>query len=163
MKSLRELYPKRIDVAFLIIVSAVLLVVGLNLPVLTIRKLWEESTFSILSGILNLWREKYYFLATVIFFFSIIFPIVKLVALFVIWFVRLTDARRKWVLHCLALLGKWSMLDVFVTAVLVVSVKLGALATAKAESGIYYFGSSILLAMLVTAFQNQLAQNSKIN
>ena len=162
MKSLQELYPKRIDVALLIFVSAVLLFVGLHLPVLTIRKLWEENTFSILSGVINLWREKYYFLAAVILFFSILFPVMKLAALFVIWFVRLTDQRRKWALHCLALLGKWSMLDVFVTAIIIVSVKLGALATAKAESGIYYFGSSILLAMLVTSFQNQLAQHSKI-
>jgi len=78
------------------------------------------------------------------------------VTLFVIWFVRLRDHQRKWLLHGLGLLGKWSMLDVFVTAIIIVSIKLGVLASAKAETGIYYFGISILLAMLVTNLQTNL-------
>ena len=89
-------------------------------------------------------------------FFSVIFPIVKLVTLFVIWSVRLRDNQRKWLLYGLSFLGKWSMLDVFVTAIIIVSIKLGALASAKAEIGIYYFGVSILLTMLVTQLESNL-------
>ena len=117
-KTLQHLYPKRIDILILIIVSAVLLFIGLHLPVLTIRKLWEKNTFSIISGIINLWKGKYYFLSFILFFFYVIFPIVKLATLFVIWFIRLWDRQRKWLLSALGLLGKWSMLDVFVTAIL---------------------------------------------
>ena len=155
-KTLQHLYPKRIDILILIIASAVLLFIGLRLPVLTVRKLWEKNTFSIISGIINLWNGKYYFLSFIIFFFSVIFPIVKLVTLFMIWSVRLRDHQRKWLLRGLGLLGKWSMLDVFVTAIIIVSIKLGVLASAKAETGIYYFGISILLAMLVTNLQSNL-------
>lgn len=162
MNSLHDLYPKRTDVVVLIIVSTILLSIGYYLPVLTVRKLWETHTFSILSGIVSLWKEKYFFLAGIIFFFSFVFPMVKLLSLFVIWFVRLTDKQRKWMLRCLMLLGKWSMLDVFVVAVTIVSIKLGVLASAKAESGIYYFSLSILLAMFVTTCQNNLAQRSKV-
>ena len=153
-------HPKRIDVPILIFASTALLVAGLRLPILTVHKLWETNTFSVLSGIINLWNGKLYFLAAVIFFFSIVFPIVKLAALVMIWFVRMADRHRKWSLHCLALLGKWSMLDVFVTAILIVSVKLGSLASAKAEKGVYYFALSILLAMVVTSFENELSQKS---
>ncbi len=160
-KSLQQLHPKRLDIVFLILASAVLLFIGLHLPVLTVRKLWERNTFSILSGIANLWNERYYFLAVVIFFFSIVFPIVKLTTLFATWFLKLTDSQRNWILYCLSILGKWSMLDVFVTAIIIVTVKLGALATAKAEKGIYYFGASILLAMTATVLQNLLAKRSK--
>ena len=155
-KTLQHLYPKRIDILILIIASAVLLFIGLRLPVLTVRKLWERNTFSIISGIINLWEGKYYILSLIIFFFSVIFPIVKLVILFVIWFVKLMDHQRKWLLRGLGFLGKWSMLDVFVTAIIIVSIKLGVLASAKAEIGIYYFGASILLAMLVTNLQSNL-------
>lgn len=160
-KSLQKLYPKRADILILILVSAVFLFIGLNLPILTVRKLWEKNTFSILSGILNLWKGKYYFLSAIIFFFSIVFPLIKLTTLFVIWSVRLKNEQRKWLLYCLEVLGKWSMLDVFVTAVIIVSIKLGALASAKAENGIYYFGISILLAMLATSLQSNLVSRSK--
>lgn len=155
-KTLQQLFPGRIDILVLIIVSAALLFIGLNLPVLTVRKLWEKNTFSVISGIINLWKGKYYVLSFIIFFFSVIFPVVKLVTLSVIWFVRLSDRYRKWLLNGLGLLGKWSMLDVFVTAIIIVSIKLGALASAKAEVGIYYFAISILLAMLATNLQTNL-------
>ena len=159
-KTLQHLYPKRIDILILIIASAVLLFIGLHLPVLTVRKLWERNTFSIISGITNLWESKNYFLSVIIFFFSVIIPIVKLATLFVIWFVRLRNHQRKWLLCGLGLLGKWSMLDVFVTAIIIVSIKLGALASAKAEIGIYYFGISILLAMLATNLQSNLVNRA---
>ena len=160
-KSLCQLHPLRIDVILLMIISAVFLFIGLHTPVMTVRKLWEKNTFSIWSGVTNLWIEKYYGLAALIFFFSIVFPILKLAALAVTWFLPLSDSHRKGVLQGLELLGRWSMLDVFVIAILIVSVKLGALATTKAETGIYYFGASILSAMLTSAFQNHLARAAR--
>ncbi len=155
-KTLQHLYPKRLDILILIVASAVLLIIGLNTPVLTVRKLWERNTFSIISGIINLWNGKYYILASIIFFFSVVFPIVKLATLFMIWFVKLGNHQRKWLLRGLGLLGKWSMLDVFLTAIIIVSIKLGVLASAKAEIGIYYFATAILLAMLATNLQSNL-------
>ena len=109
---------------------------------------------------MNLWKDKYYFLSVIIFFFSVILPIVKLTTLFVIWSVRLKNNQRKWLLYGLGFLGKWSMLDVFVTAIIIVSVKLGALASAKAEIGIYFFGIAIMFAMLVTNLQSNLVNRS---
>ncbi len=158
--SLQAIHPKRLDIVFLILVSAGLLMAGFKLPILTVRKLWENNSFSILTGITNLWGDKYYFLAALIFFFSIIFPVAKLAALSVIWFFRMTDEQRKRIMYFLELLGRWSMLDVFVVALLVVSIKLGVLASAKAEIGIYFFGASVLLAMIVTALQGGLIKRS---
>lgn len=161
-KSLQELYPKRIDVVLFLVAATLLLIIGLSLPVLTVRQLWATQTYSILSGIINLWREKYYVLAGVIFFFSVVFPITKIGALYVIWLIRLTDHQRQLMLRWLEALGRWSMLDVFVAAIIIVSVRSGLLASAKAEKGIYFFGASILLAMIVTNLQNHLARRSEI-
>lgn len=157
-RSLRAMHPWRVDIVFLILLSAWLLVMGLKLPILTVRKLWEGNTFSVLSGIQNLWHDRYYFLALVIFFFSIVFPIAKLFCLFVVWFIRLKDEQRQKILYFLEILGKWSMLDVFVAAIIIVTIKLGALVSAKAESGLYFFGASILVAMLVSGMQNSLVR-----
>jgi paraquat-inducible protein A len=161
-RSLLQLHPSRWDVVFLLGASTACLTAGLQMPILTVRKLWEKNTFSILSGINALWDEKYYFLAGIIFFFSIVFPIAKLTTLISIWFVPLAQKERRMLLYFLELLGKWSMLDVFVAAVIIVSVKLGALASAKAEPGIYYFGASIALAMTATAFQSHLARRTVV-
>jgi paraquat-inducible protein A len=49
------------------------------------------------------------------------------------------------------LLGKWSMLDVFVVAVLVVTVKLGAMASVEARYGIYAFTAAVFLTMYITS------------
>ena len=155
-KSLQELHPKRIDIAILIILSIYLLFVGLTLPILTVRKLWNSNTYSVITGVQNLWDEKYFVLAVIVFVFSIIFPIAKLFALSAVWFVRLQEEQLKRLIFYMEIFGKWSMLDVFVTAIIIVWVKLGALASAKAENGIYFFGASVLLTMIVSSLQSVL-------
>ncbi len=85
--------------------------------------------------------------------FSVVFPAVKLLLLFLIWNLEDTQSMRhrrnlKW----LATYSKWSMLDVFVVALLVVTVKLGALAQAKVEFGLYAFAASVILTMLISAW-----------
>lgn len=157
-KSLGERYPQRIDIVVLIILSLVLLIIGLTLPIMTTRKLWESNTYSIMTGVQNLWDEKYYVLAVIIFVFSVIFPIAKLVSLSVVWFVRLKDEQRQKLIYFMEVFGKWSMLDVFVSAIIIVWVKLGALADAKAEHGIYFFGASVLLTMVVSSMQSALVK-----
>ncbi len=161
-KSLQQIYPKRVDIVLLIFVSAALFFVALQMPVLTVRKLWETNTFSIMGGIENLWVEKNRGLAVVIYFFSIVFPIMKLATLLVLWFVKMTDRRRRWILYGLEVLGRWSMLDVFVVAVIMVSMKLGVLAAARVERGIYFFGAAILVAMVATTLESHLARRTRI-
>ena len=88
----------------------------------------------------------------IILLFSVVMPIIKLGVLF-----RLlgTTAGSSETLHRYLRLmhqyGKWSMLDVFVVALLVVAVKLGAVATVEIHYGLYAFGSAVLLTMLITA------------
>jgi paraquat-inducible protein A len=60
----------------------------------------------------------------------------------------------------LSVYGKWSMLDVFVVALLVVSVKLGAMAEARVEIGIYAFAASVILTMLLSAWIGRHAQTA---
>ncbi len=160
-KSLQELYPGRLDIPLLILLAGVLLGIGLILPVLTVQKIWEKNTFSVISGIQNLYQEKHYFLVFIIFFFSVIFPVIKLCSLGVLWVVRLKEEHQKSILYWLELLGKWSMLDVFVVAVIVVAVKLGVLAKAEPRTGIYIFGAAVLISMIVTFLVDNLAKRPK--
>jgi paraquat-inducible protein A len=45
--------------------------------------------------------------------------------------------------------GRWGMLDVFVVAMVLVAVKLGALAKVEVHVGLYCFGVSVLLMMAI--------------
>lgn len=46
--------------------------------------------------------------------------------------------------------GRWAMLDVLVVAVLIVTVKLGMIASIEIHWGFYVFASAVLLIMLLT-------------
>lgn len=125
-----------------------LLYVGLTAPILRLEKFWFfESTTSVWGGTMRLLAEQEYFLGWVILLFSIAFPIVKNALMLLILHFRLRSTH---LLHWLAVLGKWSMLDVFLCALLVASIKLGAVAQAELQPGVYYFAASIILTNLVS-------------
>ena len=62
------------------------------------------------------------------------------------------------ILHWLGLLGKWSMLDVFIVAIMIVLVKLGPLARVEPRSGVYVFAAAIGMSMLTTMYIDHLAR-----
>ena len=157
-QSLRDRYPRRIEVPLLILLSFVLLLIALSLPLMKVEKmvLWKNE-YSVIAGVHSLWEQGQYALAIILFFFSIVFPIFKLSTLAFVWAVRLAELKRKTVLHWLGILGKWSMLDVFVVAILIVLVKLGPLAKVEPQWGLYWFAAAILLSMITSLYVDSLA------
>jgi len=117
-------------------------------------------TYSVWTGVVALWEQREFVLAIVVFFSSMIFPIVKLFSLAVIWFKKLPDEKRTRLLHWLGILGKWSMLDVFVVAILIVLVKLGPLVKIEPRVGVYVFAAAIVSSMLTTMYIEHLAKRS---
>jgi paraquat-inducible protein A len=157
--SLSQRYPWRLEVPLFIFVSITLLVIGLSLPLMKVEKLifWKNE-YSVFTGVVALFHENELLLAAVLFFFSMVFPFAKLVTLLVLWWVRLKEESRQTVLRWLGALGKWSMLDVFATSVLIVLVKLGPLANVTPQEGLYFFCAAILCAMLTTMYVEHLAR-----
>jgi len=136
----------------LLLCSLVLLGFGLFSPIITLTKfVLLENTFSVYSGVLELLKEGQVFLFILISGFSIILPILKIVVLFFLVSIKSSAGKFDRYLHWMHQFGKWSMLDVFVVAVLVVSVKLGAIASVEMRYGLYFFAAVVLLTMLITA------------
>jgi paraquat-inducible protein A len=133
------------------VVSA-MLVAGAVLPMFTFSQFYIfNDTFSLASGILHLLIEGEPLLFIVVFSFSILMPTWKMYLLYRLLHARDGDnTRRHRQLHALSFLGKWSMLDVFVVAILVVTVKLGAIANITVHFGIYLFTLAVLASMLLT-------------
>ena len=126
---------------------------------MTLRKfLVIKNTYSVVSGAMELLREGNMILFILLFGFSVVFPVCKLVFLFRVWNTAFSDIDKvKRDIRIISILGKWSMLDVFAVAVLLMSVKLGALASVRIHYGLYVFAVSILLTMVVTAKVEQIA------
>lgn len=106
-----------------------------------------QNTFSILSGIGQLFLERDFILFTLIATFTLVFPVLKIGLLFYAW--NRPHASYEKSLRWMGTLGKWSMLDVFVVAILITSVKLGALASIQLHYGLYLFSASVVLIMLI--------------
>lgn len=150
-RSLASRFPKRVDIPFQCLASLVLLIAGLTLPVIeTTQLVFWKSSYTIIDGIINLWKDGHYVLSIVIFVFSIIFPAIKLGGQGWLWFQPFDAARRQRWIRAIRVLGKWSMLDVFVVALVVVITQSGGLLDATPKLGIYLFGASIALSMIVT-------------
>lgn len=138
---------------WLIGVTLLLLAVGLVAPIVTLNQfVLLENTFSLLGGALESLRNGEWLLFGVILGFSVLLPLLKLG---VLWRMLGRDAhegaRLDRHLRRMHRYGKWSMLDVFVVAVLVAAVKLGAIASVEIRYGLYAFGAAVVLTMLITA------------
>jgi len=140
---------KQLLVNLLLILSLASFAAGIYLPVFTLTKLYIfDNTVSILSGLWQLVAEGEYLIFILIFGFSIILPISKITILAIAWNSHKAHHHKK--LLWLEKIGRWSMLDVFVVALLIVTVKLGVLASVAIHAGLYYFTASVLIMMVVT-------------
>ena len=128
------------------------LVIGVSAPLLTLEKMYFfENTVSLLSTIKGLYIQKEWFLFTVIAVFSLCIPVIKIAGLVLILNVEYQkNSFLDKTLHVIEIVGKWSMLDVFVVALLLVSVKLGVLAKVDVHYGLYAFTASVLLTMSIS-------------
>ncbi len=139
----------------LLIAAAILYIPAYVLPILETSSLFDSQTDTILSGIVFLWTTGSWLLAVVVFIASVMVPLLKLIAVTLL--VISVQRRSRWRpdqrarLYRLAeLIGRWSMLDIFVVAILVTLVQLHTLANIRAGSGAIAFGAVVVLTLFAT-------------
>ena len=152
-----------IIINLLLLCSLVTLVIGVTAPLLTLQKLYFiENTISLMSTIRALHQGSEWLLFFVIAIFSLCIPAIKIVSLLLITNVEYQPGSfLDKSLSLIETLGKWSMLDVFVVALLLVSVKLGALAKVEIHYGLYMFTISVMLTMALSFWIYNLAHKNK--
>lgn len=129
-----------------------LLLVGVFSPMLTMSKFYIfENSFSVAGGIVQLVTEGKWLLALIILLFSVLLPLFKLLFLFLVSrAAQPVGAKRRRYLQLMHDYGRWAMLDVMVVAVLIVTVKLGAVASVEVHWGLYVFAAAVGLIMWLT-------------
>lgn len=140
--------------------SLVGLVVGLLLPAITIRSLFLAREYSLLESVFAFLTDGDWFLFVVTFLFSVAFPVVKIVTGLVLWFVLdATGAYARPALGWLAAMSKWSMLDVFIIALVVLVADGRLLTSADIQIGAIVFSAAVLLSTWATRRLSVLAGN----
>ncbi|MCK5678182.1 MAG: paraquat-inducible protein A, partial [Flavobacteriaceae bacterium] len=105
----------------------------------------------VIGSIEKLWSSGDIVVALVILIFSVVVPVSKVLALlFVSIFMKSSFAHD--IVKFFKLIGKWSMVDVFVVAVFLVylSANKGDVSRAEIEVGLYFFLSYVIVSMIVS-------------
>jgi paraquat-inducible protein A len=144
----------------LLVAALLLFGTGIFFPFFHVTKLWVfDDAVSVVGGIITLFHEGEYFLFTVLTLFTLVFPCVKLGLLGVIWLEREHDLAKVRRLHrWVESLGKWSMLDVFVVAILIVAMKSAGVADIHIGIGLYLFTFSVIATQFASVWVAGLLQ-----
>ncbi|WPB58101.1 paraquat-inducible protein A [Xylophilus sp. GOD-11R] len=153
--------------AFLIAACVMYLPANL-LPVMITRSLFGTQSDTILSGIIFFWISGSYGIAAIIFVASFLVPLFKLAALFILLVTARSGSdwrrgERARLYHIIEVIGRWSMLDVFVVALLTGLVQIQGFAQITAGLGIAAFASVVVLTMLASlSFDPKLTWDSPL-
>ncbi|MCP4071627.1 MAG: paraquat-inducible protein A [Hyphomicrobiales bacterium] len=119
---------------------------GISLPLVRLEKLYFfTETPSLIDVISGLWIEGNNVLSVIVILFSIVFPTAKLYSAFH----SALNARDLpgWI----AILGKWSLMDVLLVAILIFAAKTSGFASAFAQPGIWFYMASTLFSALAVS------------
>jgi paraquat-inducible protein A len=125
-------------------------------PIMRLTFYGAYSESNIWDGCVSLFRAGQWPVAAVVFLASILVPLLKLMGLL---YLTATDGQRSdnarrlrtWVHRCIERIGPWAMLDVFILAILVASVKLGQFVTVLPGPGLVAFTALVVLTLLASA------------
>ena len=146
--------PASIARTWALLITAVIMYVPANvLPVMRTEYLGNENADTIMSGVVYFLLHGDWPLALVIFVASVLVPLLKVMALVYLLISvqrqsRIRHRERTVLYRVTELIGRWSMVDVFVVAVLVALVQMGNLATVYPGLGASAFAGVVILTML---------------
>lgn len=138
--------------AFLI--AAIVFYIPANLyPVMTFMRMGGGGGHTIIEGAIELWVDGMIPLSLLVFFASITVPMLKILSLG--WMIGQTwrGARghlvaRTRLFRLVDMVGRWSMIDVFMISILVAVVRFNAMASVTANAGMVAFAAVVVLTLL---------------
>lgn len=139
-----------------LVLTAVILYIPANLlPVMTVVSFGKGEPDTILSGVMALLGAGMWPIALLVFFASIVVPVLKLSGLVYLllsvrhgWQRRLRD--RTLMYRIIESVGRWSMVDIFMISILVALVNLGSIATIEPGPGALSFAAVVIMTMLAS-------------
>ncbi|GGF12645.1 paraquat-inducible membrane protein A [Aliidongia dinghuensis] len=146
--------PDSLNRTWALVMAAILLYIPANLfPVMTITSMGTTASATIMGGVIELADAGMWPLAALVFFASVIVPVLKLVGLIVLLVStqrRTTQGlrHRTAIYRIVEAIGRWSMIDIFTVSILVALVQLGELATIEPGIGAVSFAAVVIITMI---------------
>ncbi|OOG40745.1 paraquat-inducible protein A [Rhodanobacter sp. C05] len=139
-----------------LMIAAFILYIPANvLPIMRTASLNDIDDNTIISGVVELWVKGSPDLAIIVFTASIVVPMLKFLSLSTLlvssqrgsgW----AQPQRARLYRLVEFIGYWSMLDVFVVALLTALVRFGLLSLVEPLPGVIFFGLTVVLTMLAS-------------
>jgi paraquat-inducible protein A len=150
---LHQRKPNSVKRTWALGIAAAILYVPANVyPVLTVVRLGAGQPSTILGGARELLDLGEWPLAALVFFASIMVPLLKLIGLTILltsihtrWRDRLRD--RTVLYRIIDYIGRWSMIDIFMESILVALVQFGAIVSIDPGIGAIAFAAVVILTM----------------
>jgi paraquat-inducible protein A len=145
--------PNSISRTWALLIAAYILYIPANLlPVMTVISFGKGTPDTILSGVKELIHAGMWPIALLVFFASITVPVLKLLAL--TYLLLSVQYKSQWrprdrtfLYRITEVVGRWSMIDIFMISILIALVKLQAVATIEPGAGAISFASVVILTM----------------
>lgn len=154
--SLRRRKPASYSRTWALLIAGFLMYIPANLvPIMRTASLNDIDDNTIISGVVELWRKGSPDLAVIVFIASIVVPTLKFLALGTL----LVSSQRgsNWarpqrakLYRLVEFIGYWSMLDVFVVALLTALVRFSLLSRVEPLPGVIFFGLTVVLTMFAS-------------
>ena len=151
---LHDRKPNSIARTWALVLAAFVFYIPANvLPITTVISLGKAQSDTIMSGVIYFIHSGMWPIALVIFLASVFIPLLKLLVL--IFLLISVQRKSSWrqqdrarLYRFVEVIGRWSMVDIFVVTILVALVHLGGLATIHAGPGALFFGAVVVITIL---------------
>ncbi len=131
--------------------AAVMLYFPANmLPVLRVESFAGDQQNTIMGGVIEFWQQRDYPVAIIIFSASVLIPVLKIIAITALCLASRSGHRPREMTRLYRVtefVGRWSMVDVFVVAILVGVVQLGSTISIHPGAGALSFAAVVILTM----------------
>ena len=148
--------PESVQRTWALLITAALLYIPANvLPVLRVVSFGKERTDTIMGGIIYFMQSGSWPLALLIFFASIVVPLLKISILSSLLLSlnrhsQWSPATRTRLYRLTVTIGRWSMVDIFVVTLTVAVVSMGAIATIEPGPAAMAFALVVIATMLAS-------------
>ena len=145
--------PNSVTRTWALLLTAAILYIPANvLPIMKVTSLGKVQSDTIMSGVIYFIKTGSWHLALLIFFASVVVPVLKIIVLS--YLLISVQRRSHWrpeertrLYRITEVVGRWSMVDVYVVTLMVALVELGALATIEAGPGAVFFSAVVVVTM----------------
>lgn len=153
-----------------LLISAIILFIPANvLPIMRVYFLGSPEDSTIMDGIIYFFQHGSYGIGLIIFAASVLVPVFKMVGLMIlllsVQFKKLSGLKKKTkMFHFIEFVGRWSMLDIFVIALMAILVSFGNFTSIFPSTASTYFCTVVVLTMLAaTTFDSRLLWDATID